>query len=248
MAFWRSETLKARIPEQKLIEPFEPDRVSRCAYELSVGGQAYITSNPGDKTKLGDSDKIVIPPGQFGLLVTKETVTVPDNAIAFISIRATIKFQGLINVSGFHVDPGYKRPLKFAVYNAGSQAIILDQGEPVFLVWFADLDGPTEDLYKPRPSSVPGISSDDVRRIYGEVASPGELKKLFDELRNDIDKKFHEVDLGRQYNRWMLGVLIALVVTTIGWVVIRPALGGSAGKKDPTVSAQTGAAKPGNNE
>src|SRR5258708_10043356 len=104
MAFWSSETLKRRIPEEKLITQYDEPRVMRGAYELSVGHEAYITANSGEKTKLGDAERVIIPPGQFGLLVTKETVVVPSNAIAFISIKATIKLQGLVNVSGFHVD------------------------------------------------------------------------------------------------------------------------------------------------
>ncbi|SRR6266545_1930161 len=224
MPFWRSETLKSKIEELNLIHPYDPNRVSRGAYELSVGSQAYITSNPGDKTKLKEEDKIVIPPGQFGLLITREKITVPNNAIAFISIRATIKFQGLINVSGFHVDPGYSKELKFAVYNAGSQPIILDQGQPIFLIWYADLDAPTEDTYKPRPEAGDGITADDVRRLYGEVASPGELKKLFDDLRNEMDKKFHQLDLKTQFNRWLVTALVTLVVGAISWGILRPLL------------------------
>lgn len=224
MAFWRSETLKAKQAELTLIDPYQENRVSRGAYELSVGSQAYVTSNPGDKTKLKEEEKIVIPPGQFGLLITKEKVKVPNNAIAFISIRATIKFQGLINVSGFHVDPGYSQELKFAVYNAGSQAMILDQGQPVFLIWYADLDSPTEDLYKPRPGAGDGITSDDVRRLYGEVASPAELKKLFDDLRNEVDKKFHELDLKGQFIKWGVYAAITILLTLFNLVILRPTL------------------------
>ena len=49
-----------------------------------------------------------IPPGQFAFLLTEEVVSVPPDALAFISIRAKTKFRGLVNVSGFHVDPGYQ--------------------------------------------------------------------------------------------------------------------------------------------
>ena len=73
------------------------------------------------------SPQLVIPPGQFGLLITEEVVQVPMDAIAFISIKAGIKFRGLVNVSGFHADPGFSGKLKFAVYNAGSQRLVLDR-------------------------------------------------------------------------------------------------------------------------
>jgi dCTP deaminase len=128
-----------------LVTPYREERILRCAYELGVGPEAYITSNTADTTTthLDEGVKVTIPPGQFGLLVTKEVIFVPNNAIGFISIRAGIKFQRLVNVSGFHVDPGFRGPLKFAVYNAGSTDITLDQDERVFMLWFADLNEDT---------------------------------------------------------------------------------------------------------
>src|SRR2546425_7781899 len=139
MPFWSSQKLRARIAAGKLVLPYDGERITHSAYELGVGSEAFITSNPSDTTRLDSGVKIVIPPGQFGLIVTRETVQVPTDAIAFISIRARIKFQGLVNVSGFHVDPGYRGKLKFGVYNAGSRAIVLDQDQPIFMIWFADL-------------------------------------------------------------------------------------------------------------
>jgi dCTP deaminase len=237
MAFWSSQTLRARIPAEQLIEPYEHGRVVHSAYEMGVGAEAFVTSNPSDKTQVPAGNKIVIPPGQFGLLITRETVRVPNNAIAFISIRAGIKFQGLVNVSGFHVDPGYCGQLKFAVYNAGSRTIVLDQDQRVFTIWFADLDQADDNPYPARqlPSNV--ITADDVARIQGEVASPAELKKLFDDLRNETEKKFHKAELAAQYNRWVLGVLISLVVGAIGWAIIRPLLSNPP-KTDPPATHQ----------
>src|SRR6516225_6237147 len=151
MSFWSSQTLKTRMQAEQLVEPYDENRVVHCAYEMGVGAEAFVTSNPSDKTQVPTGAKIVIPPGQFGLLVTRETVHIPTNAIAFISIRAGIKFQGLVNVSGFHVDPGYRGQLKFAVYNAGSRTIVLDQDQRVFMIWFADLDHTDEAPYPDRP-------------------------------------------------------------------------------------------------
>lgn len=45
-----------------------------------------------------------------------------------------------MNVSGFHVDPGFHDHLLFSVYNAGPSVISLDYGEPYFPIWFAQLD------------------------------------------------------------------------------------------------------------
>ncbi len=81
-------------------------------------------------TRVAADAKIVIPAGQFGLLVTREAVRIPANVIAFISIRAGIKFQGLVNVSGFHGAPGYmaNSSLPFLTLEAGQSFWIKDSG------------------------------------------------------------------------------------------------------------------------
>ena len=63
-------------------------------------------NEPPQKSILNPGQPFVIPPGQFGYLLSKETVRVPPNSMAFISMRTGIKYQGLINVSGFRVTPG----------------------------------------------------------------------------------------------------------------------------------------------
>lgn len=107
--FWSGETLIERLP--KLIEPFVPERVDCAAYTLAIGPEVYVsptdqTADPATVTvrKLDEDEAFTIPPGQFAFLLTEEIVSVPADALAFISIRAKTKFHGLVNVSGFHVD------------------------------------------------------------------------------------------------------------------------------------------------
>jgi dCTP deaminase len=191
MSFWTSEKLTWKQAREELITPFSEDRVKHGAYELSMGAEAFLTSEPtGAKQNLKENEQLVIPPGQFGLLLTGEFVAIPTNSIAFMSIKFSIKQRGLVNVSGFHVDPGFKGQLKFAVYNAGSGNIILTRGEPVFMIWFCDLSGTTQNVYDGKHAMQQGISSDDVMQIQGEVASPAALKKQIEELSTDHDARF----------------------------------------------------------
>src|SRR5580704_2945342 len=146
--FWSGETLGERL--NTLIHPFSPGRVDCAAYTLAIGPEVYVS--PNDQTadpttltirKLSDGEAFTIPSGQFAFLLTEETVSVPADAFAFISIRAKTKFRGLVNVSGFHVDPGYRGQLTFAVFNAGPVPIHLKRGQPIFLIWYASLDRAT---------------------------------------------------------------------------------------------------------
>lgn len=197
-----SETIKRRMPEENLITPYEERQVTRCAYELCMGAEAFITST-SDKKKviLDDSAPLVIPPGQFALLLTNEIVKVPLDSIAFISMRFGVKRKGLINVSGFHVDPGFEGRLKFSVYNAGCSPITISRGDRIFLIWYSYLDSPTQDGYGTARPDQNKITSNDQNLMHGEIASPGELKSQIDSLRHlDVHRK------------WILGVIAAAVV------------------------------------
>jgi dCTP deaminase len=180
MPFWTTEKLLREQKKKQLIDPFKIEFVKQGAYELALGPEAFVTTEPrGTKQRLTLGEQLVIP-------LTEEVVTIPNTAIGFISVRFTLKRRGLVNVSGFHVDPGFVGRLKFAVYNAGSQKIVVSRGDRVFMIWYCDLTEPTSDLYKGQSSNQDKITSEDVMFLQGEVASPAELKKQIDELRGEF--------------------------------------------------------------
>ncbi|MGB8798147.1 MAG: hypothetical protein WCC70_11400, partial [Candidatus Aquilonibacter sp.] len=192
MAFWSGEKLKERLPA--LITDgarsiFDDKSVDCAAYRLSVGHEVYIspTIDSSDREtrtirRLEPEESLVIPPGQFAFLITSEVIQVPKDAIAFISMRAKIKFRGLVNVSGFHVDPGYIGQLTFAVYNAGPVPVHLKQGEQCFLIWYADLDRQSA-ITKTDPPSL-GIKSELVSSMSGSMESLDGLSKRIDKIES----------------------------------------------------------------
>ena len=182
MAFLSTETLK-NILDANFISDFEPNNIKHCAYELNLGDEVFITDSTRTKRKIKSHEQIEIPPGQFALLITKEVINIPTKYIGFISIKYSYKIKGLINISGFHVDPGFNGKLKFSVYNAGSRSIILDCGKPLFLLWLSTLDVETQNAYDGEHKNQLSINSKDVSEIQGEVTSPANLKKEIDSLK-----------------------------------------------------------------
>ena len=227
MPFWNTDKIRKECQAQGLIIPFRDERALRCAYELGVGPEAFITSKSEDSTHLPAGSKVSIPPGQFGLLITRETVHVPDTAIAFISIRASIKFKGLVNVSGFHVDPGFRGQLKFAVYNAGSTTIDLDQDERAFMIWFADLSAASPDPYPPVAASTSVITSVDTGRLRGQVASPAELKQQMEDMKAELKEKIHAVEQTKLFNRSIMFALLTAVLMLFFTSFIKPYFDGT---------------------
>lgn len=185
MSFIGTVTLTALLnDDSEIIKPFVPERIKNGAYELSLGGEVFLTdSSPRSVKHLSDKEKIEIKPGQFALLLTKEYIKIPKKKIAFISIKAGIKFKGLVNVSGFHVDPGFEGNLLFSVYNAGPSSIILSNGSPYFPIWFAELD--EEQEYKGSHNGQNAIPDDPIEALsQGEIASPSVLSRRIDENKH----------------------------------------------------------------
>ena len=220
--FWSGETLSERL--NTLIAPFEPKRIDCAAYTLAVGPEVYVS--PSDQTvdqttvtirKLGDGEAFTIPPGQFAFVLTEEVVSVPADALAFISIRAKTKFRGLVNVSGFHVDPGYRGQLTFAVFNAGPVPVHLKRGQPIFLIWFAGLD--RETACKKDDTIHKGIDPELVTAVAGELQSFASLSKKIDDVDKALGDRVHALEK-EQTKYHVIGAvsLTLLLALTIKWI------------------------------
>jgi len=214
LMFWGGERPKAELP--KLITDYVPARVDRAAYRLRVGPEVYVspTGEPNDprnkpKTQLTAGQGFTVPSGQFGFILTEETVVVPKDALAFISIRAKYKFRGLVNVSGFHVDPAYRGRLIFSVFNAGPGPVHLSQGEECFLIWYSDLDQPTDLEVKQGYDSLP---SELTGPIAGGLQSLAGLKSRIDENEKKITDRVAGVEREQAVLKWAIGLMVGAVV------------------------------------
>jgi dCTP deaminase len=213
MTFWSGAKLKTNL--NGLISDFHPDRVDCAAYTLRMGRQYYVSASE-DATaknkveKLDDGECLVIPSGQFAVLLTEETVTVPAGKIAFISIKTGLKSRGLVNVSGFHVDPGFSAPLRFAVFNAGPSPICIKQGEECFLIWYADLDQEDKENTKKESHNKvysKGISSADISTLTGAVNTVSILSAKVEQLE--------KTQIWMKLALYTFGFVAAVVIATI---------------------------------
>lgn len=122
------------------------------------------------------------------MLYAMEFVSVPDHAVGFISVRTSEKFKGLVNVSGFHVDPGFKGHLKFSVYNAGNNCICLDYESECFLLWFCSLDKPTEDTWdKKNQAQRCLVTASDHEQLGDRRHSPAALHARIQKLEDSVN-------------------------------------------------------------
>jgi dCTP deaminase len=225
MPFWSGETLKSRL--QNVVSPADASCIDCAAYTLKVGAEYYVT--PTDRTsdpravtvkRLAPGEAFPIPAGQFAYILTEEVVTVPNNAIAFISIRARIKFRGLINVSGFHVDPGFSDRFTFAVFNAGPVTVHLRRGDPSFLIWFADLDRDATAYAKTARAPSEHLDMNVISQVAGEVYS---LQGLADRIKGTEKELGQRLTALERANGVIAVIGAAIVAVLVGlavqWIV-----------------------------
>lgn len=213
--FWAGEKLKDALRD--LIVDFDEGRCDRATYRLRVGPEVYtsptgLPDDPRSKTKiqLGPDEGFTIPAGQFALLLTEERVEVPYHALAFISMRARYKFRGLVNVSGFHVDPGFKGRLIFAVFNAGPGPVHLARGEECFHIWYASLADASPFPIKPGYETIP---SEIINPIAGEIQSFAGLDAKISENDKKLTDRIVSMEREQALIRWAAALVIGALVT-----------------------------------
>jgi len=194
MSFLSTAQLKALLKSVDVIPNFDTEKVKNGAYELALGEQVFLTSDsPHTVRRVEEGGEVWIEPGQFALLLTEEFLKVPEHTIAFISIKAKMKWKGLVNVSGFHVDPGFQGKLLFSVYNAGPYRITLRRGEQYFPIWFANLANNEQQAYEGSHGGQINISVDAIEALsQGELASPSALSKRIDENQRTLEKSIDD--------------------------------------------------------
>jgi dCTP deaminase len=193
-----------------LIGDYDEKLVNEVCYDLRVGDEVYRSEEHLPEILSNASPWAILHPGQFALIKTFEIVKVPEDKVALISIRFGFKLQGLVNVSGFHVDPGFRGNLIFAVQNVGPNDIRLRYGEPTFMIMWACLHEPyVPSIGAPKRQGYPKIPA-------GFMAQLGGGTVTLSQLKTDVDKLHTQV-------RFFAGLAIALIMALIG-VMLHAAL------------------------
>ena len=185
-----------------------PDGLESWSYDMRLGHEVFLSSEKKVRN-LENNEAFFIQAGDFALLTTHEKVHIPLDLVAFITLRFRLALKGLINVSGFHVDPGYHAPIFFSVYNAGPNPVAVRQGDRIFMIVFAHLDGEVPDL-DPREKA----EFNNPQRLKSEwiAAAKGPTVNLL-KLNREVERLRAQVEI-------LIGVLGATAVTIVGALAV----------------------------
>jgi dCTP deaminase len=220
MAFWGKDRWLAQgLGELAPVSPWDEGKVEAAGYRLSVGREYFINGDGSSTVNRLDTEQaFVIEPGQFAFILTKEKVYISRSAIGFISIRASTKFRGLVNVSGFQVNPGHAGNLIFAVFNAGPRHISLRESDEIFSLWIADLDADVSNLSDDKgniSSKLDKIPSDIINNIAGPALTAYQVSKKVAEVEKSYSERLTKVEQAQGD----LKVMLWRIVITLGFVL-----------------------------
>lgn len=190
--FLANAQIKERAMDGALFSSgYEEKYVRQASYDLRLGNEVYIVGRRAPDRLTDRNPYVIIAPGQFAILTTYEELSIPNDVLGLIAVRTRYKLQGLVNISGFHVDPTFVGKLIFAVQNVGPSDIRLKFGEPTFSIFFSVLSSvqigeERAEQHDVEFKRLAGIRLQDVQLLGGSSLTLAKLQKDIERLRTMV--------------------------------------------------------------
>lgn len=208
MAFWTRAKFEKSLAELFTDSTYEKASIDKAAYNLRLGKEVFLSGSDVPLILTDRHPYVAIQPGAYVLLTTCEYLTMPPDVLGFITLRYKYKKRGLLNVSGFQVDPGFHGRLVFSVFNVGTHDVVLQLGEPMFMLFIASLTEPVTGNLKGAHYDQKGFSLEDIIAIQGRSASLVQMDSRIKHIETYVNI-YGTIVIGA------LLVLFALVVTLV---------------------------------
>ena len=139
----------------------------------------FIASEDDVRT-LNSGESFKISPGDYVIVNTYERFDLPLNIYGRVGLKTTLSLKGLINLSGPHIDPGFKGTLSLGLSNFGPRAVTVRSGDPVFTIEFEELTESASTPYRGRMQNqdhIPAFFIDQLRGLHTE-SLPGLFNRM----------------------------------------------------------------------
>lgn len=98
-----------------------------------------------------DAKEFFLHPGELALGITYESVTLPDDIVAWLDGRSSLARLGLmVHVTAHRIDPGWSGNIVLEFFNSGKLPLALRPGMSIGAVSFERMSGPAERPYRKR--------------------------------------------------------------------------------------------------
>ena len=194
------EILKLQGGETPLITPFDDCRLRGASYDVLLDNEITpLRESAGiidlsDQTSIDSvyqqqlkADGFVLKPGQYCLAALAESITLPDDVVAYVVPRTRFTRLGLIVADQF-CNPSYSGRLRIGLYNASGNNLRLASYLSVAQLVFVRLDTTpsAERLYRNQESAAyHGETSFVGSQMESSSLSPKD-RELYDALMQEL--------------------------------------------------------------
>lgn len=148
-----------------------------------------FASSSKEKVDVSRRGVLVVEPGEFAVLETRERVKFSPQAAAQLGLRSEYARRGLLMLSGPQVDPGFEGVLVVRVVNLAPNAVALPYKAPFLTAQFFRLSGPVENPYAGARQGQEGIGPTDIQELaQTEGITLGGVIKTLQALAADVSE------------------------------------------------------------
>lgn len=129
--------------QNNLLTNYCPENIQTCSYDLRMGDQYYFYKKKhGDKVCISTLEKgktLKIPPNSICYVITEETVNMPRNLTASISLSFGLIKRGVMLAAQPPYDPGYCGKTVALLHNLSNEPVTIKRGQHILNMVFMKL-------------------------------------------------------------------------------------------------------------
>jgi len=129
MEILTEEDLLKAVKEETLIQNGRTESCEGIKYDFTLGNIALTVDSKGPIDIEQSKENIMIKPGEIAFVITKETLSLPDDIYCQLSTKRKLSLDGIVTLGGLIIDPNYKGKLFFGLYNISSRDYLLRPGK-----------------------------------------------------------------------------------------------------------------------
>lgn len=218
-----SKEIEELSQTQQLIADFHKSNLEGASYDLRLGDQ-YIKGGVS-KALSTSSPSLVLSPGEFALLSSREKLCFPLNLIGHNGLTSPWGRKGLVSLFSPQIDPGFKGVLFVPVFNAGDTDIVLTRNDKIFTVEFVRTNADAEWGWSERHGEQNDISArdnfpkilkanfSDIRSANRKIDASMQRIALLEHNIEGLEKRLSDASSGKANTTALTVAVIALLVS-----------------------------------
>ncbi|MGE7942848.1 dCTP deaminase domain-containing protein [Lysinibacillus xylanilyticus] len=201
-----------------ITENFSKKNVKQACYELTASNTYFDISNSHQKYELKDNEYILIKPKQIVVILTAETLYLPNDMLGRILTKGKLFSIGLLPVNTY-ADPGFEGKLGIVFTNISNNYLKINPGDAIAKIEFSKLENAVIKSYSGQHGYETGIWPNPPGYILSpeEIKSDKRIKNVSTEIELSYGKKFAGVikRIEKYERRFLLASISYLMITLI---------------------------------